>query len=231
MCTIQHSWFYPDFFAKHLGKLSSWIVVFGPCRALRGENTISKRCVQFNILDSILIFLPNIWVSYQVGLLSLGPVGPWEGRTQFLKGVYNSTFLILSWFLCQTFGWVIKLDCCLWGERAQFLKGVCTIQHSWFYPDFFAKHLGKLSSWIVVFGPCRALRGENTISKMCVQFNILDFILIFVPNIWGSYQVWLLSLGPVGPWGRRAHCLRCLYNSTFLILFVPNTWGSFWAHG
>ena len=64
---------------------------------------------------------------------------------------------------------------------------------------FFAKHLGELSSWIVVFGPCRALRGESTISKMCVQFNILDFILIFVPNIWGSYQVGLLSLGPVGP--------------------------------
>ena len=27
------------------------------------------------------------------------------------------------------------------------------------------------------------------ISKMGVQFNILDSILIFVPNIWGSYQV------------------------------------------
>ena len=78
---------------------------------------------------------------------------------------------------------------------------MCTIQHSWFYSDFFAKHLGELSSWIVVFGPCRALRGESTISKMCVQFNILDSILIFVPNIWGSYQVWLLSLGPVWPWG------------------------------
>ena len=33
------------------------------------------------------------------------------------------------------------------------------------------------------------------ISKMGVQFNILDSILIFVPNIWGSFQVWLLSLG------------------------------------
>ena len=92
--------------------------------------SISKICVQFNILDSILIFLPNIWVSYQVGLLSLGPVGPWEGRAQFLKCVYNSTFLILSWFLCQTFGGVIKFDCCLWalsgpeGGKAQFLKCV-----------------------------------------------------------------------------------------------------------
>ena len=28
--------------------------------------------------------------------------------------VYNSTFLILSWFLCQTFGGVIKFYCCLW---------------------------------------------------------------------------------------------------------------------
>ena len=101
---------YPDFCGKHLGEFSSLIVVFGPCQALRWENTISKRCVQFTILDSILIFLPNIWVSYQVGLLSLGPVGPWEGRTQFLKCVYNSTFLILSWYFCQTFGGVIKFD-------------------------------------------------------------------------------------------------------------------------
>ena len=31
--------------------------------------------------------------------------------------------------------------------------------------------------------------GEGTISKMCVQFNILDSILIFVPNMWGSFQV------------------------------------------
>ena len=40
---------------------------------------------------------------------------------------------------------------------------------------------------------------------LCVQFNIFDSILIFVPNIWGSYQVLLLSLGPVsgGPWGRE----------------------------
>ena len=30
---------------------------------------------------------------------------------------------------------------------------------------------------IVVFGPCRALRGEGTISKMCLQLNILDSIL------------------------------------------------------
>ena len=64
----------PDSWAP--GELSSRIVVFGPYRALRGENTISKRCVQFTILDSILIFLPNIWVSYQVGLLSLGPIRP-----------------------------------------------------------------------------------------------------------------------------------------------------------
>ena len=58
-----------DFCAKYLGMLSSWIVVF------REEGTISKRCVQFNILDSVLIFVPKIWGNYQVGLLSLGPTG------------------------------------------------------------------------------------------------------------------------------------------------------------
>ena len=54
------------------------------------------------------------------------------------KCVYNSTFLILSWFVCQTFGGVINFDCCLWalsgpeGGRAQFLKmcTMCTIHHN-----------------------------------------------------------------------------------------------------
>ena len=35
--------------------------------------------------------------------------------------------------------------------------------------------------------------GEGTNSKMHVQFNILHSILICLPNIWGSYQSWLLS--------------------------------------
>ena len=88
-------------------------------------------------------------VSYQVGLLSLGPIGPWEGRTQFLKGVYNSPFLILSWFFCQTFGWVIKLDCCLLGGRAQFLKGVYNSTFlilSWFFCQTFG--------WVIKFDCC-----------------------------------------------------------------------------
>ena len=49
--------------------------------------------------------------------------------------------------------------------------------------------------------------GEGTIFKMYVQFNIPDFILIFVPNIWESYQIGLLSLGPVEPRGGRASAL------------------------
>ena len=88
-------------------------------------------------------------VSYQVRLLSLGPIGPWEGRTQFLKGVYNSPFLILSWFFCQTFGWVIKLDCCLLGGRAQFLKGVYNSTFlilSWFFCQTFG--------WVIKFDCC-----------------------------------------------------------------------------
>ena len=107
-----------------------------------GRAHFLKMCIQFNILDPILICVPNIWGSYQLWLLSLGPVGPWGGEGTISKNVY-------------------------------------TIQHSWSYPDLCAKHLGELSTFIVVFGPCRALRGEG-ISKMCVQFNILDPILIFV---------------------------------------------------
>ena len=77
-------------------------------------------CIQFNILDPILICVPYIWGSYQLWLLSLGPVGPWGGEGTIYKNVY-------------------------------------TIQHSWSYSDLCAKHLGELSTLIVVF--------EGTISK------------------------------------------------------------------
>ena len=62
---------------------------------------------------------------------------------------------------------------------------------------------------------------------MCVQFNILDFILIFVPNSWGSYRVRLLFLGPEGG-GGIAQILKCVYNSTFLFYpnFVLKIWGN-----
>ena len=65
--------------------------------------------------------------------------------------------------------------------------------------------------------------GEGTISKMCVQFNILDSILIFVPNIWGSFQVWLLSLA------KRTIAKMCeQFNILdFILIFVPNSWGSY----
>ena len=87
-----------------------------------GRAQLLKMCIQFNILDPILICVPNIWGSYQLWLLSLGPIGPW-------------------------------------GREGTISKNVYTIQNSWSYPDLCAKHLGVLSTLIVVFGPCRALRG------------------------------------------------------------------------
>ena len=138
--------------------------------------------------------MPIIWGSVQVGLLSVSPAG---GRAQFLKCMYNSTFLILSLFLCQTFGRVIKLDCYLWallspeGGRAQFLKCVYNSKFlilSWFLCQTFGG--------VFKFDCC--LWAKRTIAKMCEHSNILNFILIFVPNSWGSYQVRLLSLGPEG---------------------------------
>ncbi len=67
--------------------------------------------------------------------------------------------------------------------------------------------------------------GEGTISKMCVQFNILDSILIFVPNIWGSYQIGLLSLGPVEPRGGKGTISKMCVQFKILdsiLIFVPN---------
>ena len=59
--------------------------------------------VQFNIPDFILIFVPNIWESYQIGLLSLGPVEPRGGKgtiskmcVQFKTRLYCSTMRNLS---------------------------------------------------------------------------------------------------------------------------------------
>ena len=149
--------------------------------------------VQFNILDFILIFVPNIWGSYQVGLLSLGPVGPWEGRTQFLKCVYNSTFLILSWFLCQTFGGVIKFDCCLWalsgpekGGGAQFLK--CVYNSTFLILSWF---LCQTVGGVIELDCCLwALRGGDcTNSKMSVHFNIFYSILILCQQFGGVFKL------------------------------------------
>ena len=73
-------------------------LVFGP----EGGRAPFLNCVQLKILDSILICVSNICRSYQVWLLSLGPVGPWGGEGTLSKmcvQLYNSTFLILSWLL------------------------------------------------------------------------------------------------------------------------------------
>ena len=118
VCTIQHSWFYPDFCAKHLGEFSSLIVVFGP-------------------------------------------------NAQLLKCVNNSTFLILSWFLCQTVGGVIKLDCCLWALRgvwiAQILKKM-SVHFNIFYSSLI---LCQQFGGVFKLDCCLwALRGGGTISKM-----------------------------------------------------------------
>ena len=185
VCTIHLSWFLCQTFGG--------VFKFDCC--LWGKHTITKMCEQFNILDFILIFVPNNWGSYRVRLLSLGPgggddctnsemsvhfnifysililcqtfrgvfklsVGPAGGRAQFLKCIYNSTFLILSLFLCQTVGGVIKLDCYLWallspeGGRAQFLKCVNNSKFlllSWFLCQTFEGVIKfPLGHWILL---------------------------------------------------------------------------------
>ena len=140
-----------------------------------GEGTFSRMCVQFNIVDVILIFVPNTWVTFWV-----------HGK----KNLQNSWFY--PKYLCQTFGRVIRLDCCLRGGGYK-LKNVCTIQHSWFCPDFCAEDLGELSSWIVVFGPLRGVRAQF---KKCV-YNSTFLILswYFCQTFGGVIKFDLLSLG------------------------------------
>ena len=65
---------------------------------------------------------------------------------------------------------------------------------------------------------------------MYVQFNIPDFILIFVPNILGSYQIGLLSLGPVEPRGGKGTISKMCVQFKILdsiLIFVLNIWGSY----
>ena len=138
-----------------------------------------------------------------LGMLSSCIVVFRGGRAQFLKVVYNSTLLILSWFLWQTFGGVIRLDCCL--------------------REGGSDKAPRLSIRIVIW----ILPSDTCAWYLCY---ILDSVLIFVPHIWGNYQVRLLSLSPVGPWGGEGTfsemCVQ--FNILdFILIFVPNTWGSF----
>ena len=99
--------------------------------------------------------------------------------------LYIRIFLILFWFFCQTFGGVIKLDCCLWALRgkAQILKLVYNSTFLILVPN-----INIHNKYCSIFGflESRFL----SISKICVQFNILDSILIFLPNIFlGWWQV------------------------------------------
>ena len=99
------------FSAKNLGEYSSWIVVCEPCGR---EGTIFKMYVQFNIPDFILIFFQTFGRVIKLDCYLWALLSPEGGRAQFLKCVYNSKFLILSWFLCQTFEGVIKFPLGHW---------------------------------------------------------------------------------------------------------------------
>ena len=115
------------------------------------------------------------------------------------KGAKKTCVFVFPYFLdsilifCQTFGGVIKLDCCLWALRgkAQILKLVYNSTFLILVPN-----INIHNKYCSIFGflESRFL----SISKICVQFNILDSILIFLPNIWVSYQVGLLSFGGGG---------------------------------
>ena len=141
-------------------------------------------------------------------------------RAQFQKCVYNSTFLILSWYLCQTCGGVFKFDCCLWAKDT-----IARMCKQFNILDFILicvpNNWGSYWVRLLSLGP---EGGGCTNSKMCVHFNIFLFYPDVVPKIWGSIQVGLLSVGPAGG---RAQFLKCMYNSTFLILslFLCQTFG------
>ena len=133
------------------------LLSLGPLRPWGGWGHNFKNVCTLQHFWFYLDFLPKIWGSIQVGLLSVSPAG---GRAQFLKCMYNSTFLILSLFLCQTFWGVIKLDCYLWallspeGGRAQFLKCVYNSKFlilSWFLCQTFEGVIKfLLGHWILL---------------------------------------------------------------------------------
>ena len=72
-----------------------------------------------------------------------------------------------------------------WGGWGYNFKNVCTIQHSWFYPDFCAKHLGEFSSLIVVFYTFAVLDCV-VCSKDGVRCDIWD-------KLWGARLFWILQ--------------------------------------
>ena len=138
-------------------------------------------------------------------------------KAQLLKCVNTPIFLILSWFLCQTVGGVIKLDCCLWALRgvwiAQILKK-CLYTSTFFILSWFcAKNLGECSSWIVV---CEGGRAQFLKCMYNSTFLILSLFLCqtFGGLIKSDCYLWAL----LSPEGGRAQFLKCVYNSKFLIL-------------
>ena len=61
---------------------------------------------------------------------------------------------------------------------------------------------------IVVFGPCR---WEGTISKNVYTIQHSWSYPDLCAKHWGSYQLWLLSLGPVWPWGGEGTISKNVY--------------------
>ena len=114
------------------------------------------------------------WHEYQISALVE------RGRGQFLECVCTQHLPLYSDFRA--------ISANGGGGEINF-QDVCATQILSFYPYLCAKHLGGILRWTVVGLLSLALSGpewgEGTTSRMCVQSNICDSILICVPKIWG----------------------------------------------
>ena len=109
------------------------------------------------------------WHEYQISALVE------RGRGQFLECVCTQHLPLYSDFRA--------ISANGGGGEINF-QDVCATQNLSFYPYFCAKHFWGILSWLAVAlsGP---EWGEGTSSRMCVQSNICDSILICVPKICG----------------------------------------------
>ena len=133
-----------------------------------GGETNSGMFVKPNILNSIMISLPNIWgveiyfwIAYKAQHFQFYPdicVKYLGVETYFWKMCTTQDFS----FYPDIFA---KICVCVWGVG---YKNTAETKHS-FYPNIRAKHS----------------RGCKHISVMCIKCNIFNSILIFVSNIWG----------------------------------------------
>ena len=110
---------------------------------------------------------------------------------QFLKFVYNSTLLILSWFLCQTFGGVIKFDCChwsLWGPEGEGTHSVQLYNSTFLILSWFLCQKPSCPPWKTDSWAPTSVRGPTVRGPIGPSISWWCLGLLGLLGLWASHD-------------------------------------------